>query len=131
MVFKSLQLKLKLIYYIYSALNEKLQKQIENKIYLNEEERTLYKKIEESIKVFFDMYEDFCLNKTKLDCHNHFQEIRFQLDQHREELKQKIDDVYMEMIDRTKENESSYSKILMRSFRLLLNPLRQDQSKTI
>jgi hypothetical protein len=35
------------------------------------------------------MYEQFTLNKTTLDLdvHNHFQEIRFKLDEHREELK--------------------------------------------
>ena len=76
-------------------MSKTIQKLIESKIYLNEEEITLYKKIEESIKVFFEMYEDFSLNKTQLDldCHNHFNEIRFQLDQHREQLKQKIDDI--------------------------------------
>ena len=50
------------------------------------------------------MYEEFCSNKTSLDLdvHNHFQEIGFQLDEHREVLKQKIDDIYMEMIERLK-----------------------------
>ena len=57
---------------------------------------------EESIKVFYEMYEEFISSKTKLDldCHEHFQEIRFQLEMHREKLKEKIDDIYMEMIDR-------------------------------
>ena len=60
------------------------------------------------------MYEQFTLNKTRivLDVHNHFQEIRFKLDEHREELKQKIDDIYMEMIDKTKTFESAYLKSL-------------------
>jgi hypothetical protein len=54
------------------------------------------------------------LNKSKLDLdvHNHFQEIRFKLDEHREELKQKIDDIYMEMIEKSKEFEATYLKIL-------------------
>ena len=48
------------------------------------------------------MYEEFCLNKTNcdLDVHDHFQKIRFQLDEHREALKVKIDDIYMEINDR-------------------------------
>ena len=60
--------------------------------------------------LFYRLY----LNKNKLDleCHNHFQEIRFQLDQHIEELKEKIDDIYMEMIEKTKEFEKSYLKNL-------------------
>jgi hypothetical protein len=60
------------------------------------------------------MYEQFTLNKTTLDLdvHEHFQEIRFKLDEHREALKVKIDDVYMEMIDKTKKFEATYLKSL-------------------
>ena len=81
---------------------------INSKDYLRKE------RIEQSIRIFYKMYEDFISSKTKLDldCHEHFQEIRFQLDQHREELKEKIDDIYMKMIDKTKEVESSCLKSL-------------------
>jgi hypothetical protein len=60
------------------------------------------------------MYEEFNLNKTRidLDVHNHFQEIRFKLDEHREEFKVKIDDIYMEMIEKTKNFEAVYLKSL-------------------
>ena len=60
------------------------------------------------------MYEQFTLNKTTLDLdvHENFTEIRFKLDEHREELKQKIDDIYMEMIDKTKKFEATYLKSL-------------------
>jgi hypothetical protein len=46
------------------------------------------------------MYDEFTLNKTKLDLdvHEHLQEIRFKLDEHREELKEKIDNIYIERI---------------------------------
>ena len=91
-----------------------IQKQVNDRIYLNDDEKALKQKIEESIKVFYKMYEEFSLSKTKLDleCHDHFQEIRFQLDMHREKLKEKIDDIYMEMIEQTKEFEVSYLKSL-------------------
>ena len=84
------------------------------KIYLSGKEIALKQKIEESIQLFYKMNEEFNLSKTKLDleCHNHFQEIRFQIDQHREELKQRIDDIYMDMIEKTKEVEASYLKSL-------------------
>ena len=60
------------------------------------------------------MYEQFTLNKTRidLDVHEHFQDIRFQLDEHREHLKVKIDDIYMEMIEKTKNFEATYLKSL-------------------
>jgi hypothetical protein len=78
------------------------------------EEFALKKQIEDSIRTFFQSYEQFTLNKTRinLDVHNHFQEIRFKLDEHREVLKQKIDDIYMEMIDKTKKFEATYLKSL-------------------
>jgi hypothetical protein len=68
------------------------------------------------------MYNDLLLNKNSLDlaCHTHFQEIRFQLDEHREVLKQKIDDIYMEMIEQTKTFEASYLKSLNESLELKL-----------
>jgi hypothetical protein len=47
-----------------------------------------------------------------LDVHEHFQEIRFKLDEHRERLKQKIDDIYMAMIERIKTFEATYLKRL-------------------
>jgi hypothetical protein len=90
---------------------EILKKQLDKHVYLSDEEFALKKQIEDSIRQFFQMYEEFCLNKTTL-IHNHFQEIRFKLDEHRERLKGKIDDIYMEMSEKTKKFEASYLKSL-------------------
>jgi hypothetical protein len=94
--------------------NNLIKKQLDENVYLSDEEVSLKKKIEDSIRNFFQIYEEFTLNKTKLDLdvHEHFQEIRFKLDEHREELKQKIDDIYMEMIEKTKKFEATYLKSL-------------------
>ncbi len=91
-----------------------VNKLLDEHVYLSDEELSLKKQIEDSIRQFFQMYEQFTLNKTNLDLdvHEHFQEIRFKLDEHREELKQKIDDIYMEMIDKTKTFEATYLKSL-------------------
>jgi hypothetical protein len=99
---------------------ELVKKMLENKIYFNEEEIFLKHKIEESIKHFYEMQDKFTLNRNQLDLdsHNHFQEIRFQLDMHREKLKEKIDDIYMEMIEKTKEMEASYLKSFDEKFSL-------------
>jgi hypothetical protein len=95
-------------------LNTLVKKQLDEHVYLNDEELSLKTQIEDSIRQFFQMYEEFTLNKTKLDLdvYNHFQEIRFKLDEHREELKAKIDDIYMEMIEKTKKFEATYLKSL-------------------
>jgi hypothetical protein len=94
--------------------NNFLKKLLDNHDFLSDEEFSLKNKIEDSIRHFFKMYEQFTLNKTRidLDVHEHFQDIRFQLDEHREHLKVKIDDIYMEMIEKTKNFEATYLKSL-------------------
>jgi hypothetical protein len=66
-----------------------LNKLISEQLYLSDEEMSLKMKIEESIKAFFNIYEEIIRNKNNLDleCHNHFQELRFKIDEHREKLK--------------------------------------------
>jgi hypothetical protein len=91
-----------------------VKKLLDELVYLSDEEFSLKKLLEDSFGKIFQMFEKFTLNKTKLDLdvHEHFQEIRFQLDEHRENLKQKIDDIYIEMIEKTKKFESLYLKSL-------------------
>jgi len=74
---------------------EILKKQLDDFPFLSDEEFALKKQIQDSIRTFFEMYEQFTLNKPSLDLdvHNHFQEIRRHIDLHREKLKQKIDDI--------------------------------------
>jgi hypothetical protein len=89
-----------------------LKQLIEDKSYLSEEEINVKKNLEESIRKFFGFYDEFILNKSKVDTDvfNHFQELRFQIDEHRERLKAKIDDVALEMIEQTKKCEAEYLK---------------------
>ncbi len=47
-----------------------------------------------------------------MDEFEHFQEIRFKIDQHREELKKRIDEIALAMIDETKKYENKYSRDL-------------------
>ena len=57
--------------------NDFVKKQIDDHVYLSDEELSLKKQIEDSIRTFFQMDEQFTLNKTRidLDVHEHFQEI--------------------------------------------------------
>jgi hypothetical protein len=92
--------------------NKTLKQLIKDKSYLSEEEINLKTNLEESIRKFFGFYDDFILNKSKVDTDvfNYFQELRFQIDEHRERLKAKIDDVALEMIEQTKKCEAEYLK---------------------
>jgi hypothetical protein len=91
-----------------------IQKMLDNKLYLSDNEKYLKQQIEESIRDFYKLYEDFSLNKTSLDSdvYNHLHELRFQIDEHREKLKQKIDDIALAMIEQTKKFEASYLKAI-------------------
>jgi hypothetical protein len=83
-------------------MNKPVQKQLDIRVYLSdEEEKSLKSKMDESIRNFYQMNEEYVLNKNlvTLECHKHFQEVRFQIDEHREELKKKIDDISLEMIE--------------------------------
>jgi hypothetical protein len=99
------------------SFNNIVKQLLDEEAYLTSEEKELTQKLNESIRLFHQMYDDLLLNKNSLDleCHTHFQEIRFQLDEHREKFKENIDDIYMEMIEQTKTFEASYLKSLNES----------------
>ncbi len=80
---------------------------------MSEEELSLKKILEQSIREFFQFYDEFTKNRTKLDLDvfDHYQELRFQIDEYREELKKRIDDIALAMIDQTKKREEMYRKI--------------------
>jgi hypothetical protein len=82
--------------------NEDLKKLIESKFYLSEDEIRLKQDLEQLIRTFFEFYDDFAQDKTQidLDVYNHFHELRFQVDEHRERLKEKIDEIALAMIDK-------------------------------
>jgi len=81
-----------------------LTKLIESQSYLTEDEISLKQGLEGSIRKFFGFYEEFVQMKAQLESSifEHFQEMRFQVDEQREELKKRIDDIALAMIDRIK-----------------------------
>jgi hypothetical protein len=78
------------------------------------------------IRKFSEFYDEFIQNKNTIEfaVFEHFQEMRFQIDQHREELKKTIDDIALSMIDDTKKHEEIYLKSLNR-----VETLSFDQTK--
>jgi hypothetical protein len=96
--------------------NNELKKLIES--HFSEEERSLKQELEDSIRKFFEFYDQFDQNKTQLesDIFEHFQEMRFKIDEQREELKKKIDDISLAMIDETQIYEAIYLNGLKEKF---------------
>jgi hypothetical protein len=100
--------------------NEAISKLIESQSYLSVDEIKLKHELEVSIKKFFEFYDEFSQNKSKLesDVFDHFHEMRFKIDQQREELKKRIDDIALAMIDETKKCQEKYLRDLKESFSL-------------
>ncbi len=73
--------------------NRTLKKLIASQSCLSEQEISLKQKLVFSIRKFFEFYGELHQKKTKLesDVFDHFQEMRFQIDEHREKLKERID----------------------------------------
>jgi hypothetical protein len=90
--------------------NRLVKSLIEKEVYLDTEESSLKKSLNESIETFFILCEQFqqTKNSFELDFHNHFQEVRRKIDLQREELKDKIDKVALQMIEQTKIAEAKY-----------------------
>ena len=93
-------------------------KVLESRSYLSDKELSLKKELEECIHKFFEFYDEFYQNRTKLDLDvfDHYQELRFQIDEYRERLKERIDKIALAMIDQTKKCEEEYLRNLKERF---------------
>jgi hypothetical protein len=93
-------------------------KLIESQSYLNDEEKSLKHEIEDSFRTFFQFYDEFVQNRSKLesDVFDHFHEMCFQVDEHREKLKERIDEIALAMIEEIKKHEEAYLKNLKKHF---------------
>ena len=98
--------------------NEEISKLIESHSYLSSEETSLKNELEQSIRTFFEFYEEFNQNRTKLDMdvYNHFHEMRFKIDEYRERIKERIDEIALAMIDETNKCQEKYLRDLKESF---------------
>ena len=98
--------------------NVTLKKLVEDQSHLSGEEQKLKLELEETIRKFFEFYEEFVQNRTQLDmdAFDHYQELRFQIDEHRERLKEKIDEIALKMIDATKKHEEMYLRNIKERF---------------
>jgi hypothetical protein len=91
--------------------NTTVKKLILNERFLNDEEKSKKNYMEHSIENLSQLNEQLQESKSnfELDCYNHFQEIRRQIDIQREELKDKIDKLSLAMIDELKTIEETYA----------------------
>ena len=81
-----------------------------------------------SIRQLFEFFDEFQQNKLKLESNvfENFQELRFQIDEHREIIKERIDVIALAMIDRTKKSEEEYERIKKKLKMLVLYLLKHN-----
>jgi hypothetical protein len=92
-----------------------LQTQLDNDIYLSNEEKSLKNALLKSCTNLDQMSHEYHESKANLNSESikaHFDRLRRQLDERRESLHGKIDEIYFEMIERTKNCEESVLKHL-------------------
>jgi len=89
---------------------------IESQSHLSGEELSLKQALEEFLRQFFQFCDEFSQNKSQHESDIFDQELRFQIEEHREELKKRIDDIALAMIDQTNKHENVYLKELKERF---------------
>ena len=72
-------------------------------------------------------------NKKQLesDVFDHFQELRFQIDEHRGRLKEKIDDIALYVINETKKYENNSFNTILKEKEFLYETSSFDDRKSI
>ena len=96
-----------------------------NELYLSDAEKTVKHAIQELIDQLEQLQEDLKEKHSDLEqrSFDHFTEIRRQIDLQREQLKAKIDEIALKLIDETNEKENAYKSKMEKS---LLNVTRID-----
>jgi hypothetical protein len=110
--------------------------------FLSLDEKTLKTKIESCLSKYFQLYDEFELRKSNLttQSYNHFQELRRQIDLHREEempkvfhasIMNKIDEVSLAMIERVNECEAAFLVSLNENMNFTLDKSHDQELKEL
>ena len=89
--------------------NQLAKQFIDSDSHLNEEQKSTKQSITNMLSQFDFLLEGFKSNQAtfEINVSKQFDKIRFKTDLQREELKKKIDEIALEMIDQTKEREKN------------------------
>ena len=90
--------------------NKLVQQLLDKEIFLSDEEKRLKHKLEEGTKTLHQCWDEFSLGKSKhdLECSKYFNEMKRQINLQREKLKNEIDKIATEMIEKTSKYERAY-----------------------
>ena len=98
--------------------NNMVKKILERDGHLNDEEKSLKTTCKVLIYSMTKLVDEFESKQANLEvfCHEHFSEIRRNIDIHRETMKAKIDELAMEMIGKAKKNEETFMNRIKDNF---------------
>ena len=94
--------------------NKNAKRALDEESYLSDYEKSIKKQIQERFLQFRQSLNEFTTNHANFECnnHEHFIEVRRRVDIHREEAKNKIDEIALKMIDELKQKEIEYHRTL-------------------
>ena len=99
--------------------NEMATNILDNEFHLSEEEKALRKTFQEMLKKLKKLQKEVRKRQTDLELSSfdHFSGVRLKIDILREEMKKKIDEIALKMIDEANEKEKAYKLRINKSFR--------------
>ena len=103
--------------------NERVANILANDHYLNDEEKAIKNAIQELIQKLEQLQNVIKLKKNEMEVtsFDHFTEIRRHIDIQREELKKKIDEIALKLIDQANEREKVYKSKLKESISVIVD----------
>ena len=114
-------------------INKMVSNILEKDLHLSDEEKILKYAIQTLIQQLDRLQSDLKQKHADLKqiSFDHFSEVRRQIDLQREDLKRKIDDIALKMIDLVKENEKVYNSAMNNQFILAATPVDIEESRRI
>lgn len=114
-------------------INDSIEALIQVNLHLNEEQKLvkhLLNKIKDDLKILLEEFQKNQFN-FELEIHEHFVEIRRKIDYQREELKNKIDEIALKMIDLTKEKEKCLIDSFTKDYTQILKSNIETESRNL
>ena len=113
--------------------NELIDKILNSDLHLTEEQKSAKKLVAKMLSQFDAFLEGFKSNESSFEINisKQFDEIRNKIDLQREELKKKIDEIALEMIDHTKEKEKNLLNDLNRANSSIINSGVEEEGRQL
>ena len=116
------------------AANKMVQSILEKELHLSDEEKAIRNSIHELLSQLEALQKEIKskhITDVEVSGYDHFSELRLKIDIHREELKSKIDEIALKMIDQTKEKEKVYKLKISEMFKEMTGADIKTENETL